>query len=244
MKLKPGIVTGNALIELFDYCRETRCALPAVNVIGSHSAVAALMAAREAKAPIVVQLSHGGSHFFAGKALDNTDQKACIAGGIAGAHFIRAMAEAHGVPVVLHTDHAAKKLLPWIDGLLEAGESYYKTTKQPLFSSHMLDLSEQSLEENLEISARYLTRMARIDMLLEIELGVTGGEEDGVDNSSIDNSKLYTQPADVIDAYDKLKPLDAFTVADAFGNTHGVYKTCNVKLTPQNLHISQERIQA
>ena len=211
MKLKPGIVTGKALTELFDYCRAKQCALPAVNVIGSHSAVAALMAAREAKAPIVVQLSHGGSQFFAGKALDNTDQKACIAGGIAGAHFVRTMAEAYGVPVVLHTDHAAKKLLPWIDGLLAEGERFYEKNKQPLFSSHMLDLSEESLEENLEISARYLKRMASIDMLLEIELGVTGGEEDGVDNSSIDNSKLYTQPAEVMAAYDKLNPIGAFT---------------------------------
>ena len=244
MKLKPGIVTGNALIELFDYCREAKCALPAVNVIGSHSAVAALMAAREAKAPIVVQLSHGGSQFFAGKTLDNTDQKACIAGGIAGAHFVRSMAEAHGVPVIVHTDHAAKKLLPWIDGLLAAGEQFYEQTKQPLFSSHMLDLSEEPLEENLEISARYLARMARLDMLLEIELGVTGGEEDGVDNSSIDNSKLYTQPSEVLAAYDKLNPIGAFTVAASFGNTHGVYKPGNVKLTPKILHNSQERIQA
>jgi fructose-bisphosphate aldolase class II len=242
-KLKPGIVTGKALLELFDYCRESECALPAVNVIGSHTANAALAAARTAKAPVIVQLSHGGSAFYAGKFLDNKAQQASIAGGIAGAHHVRLMAEAYGVPVVLHTDHAAKSLLPWIDGLLKAGEQYYELHKQPLFSSHMLDLSEESLEENLHISAQYLERMKRIEMLLEIELGVTGGEEDGVDNSDIDNSKLYTQPADVLASYDKLNPIGPFTVAASFGNTHGVYKPGNVKLTPMILKNSQVEIQ-
>jgi fructose-bisphosphate aldolase class II len=243
LKLKPGVVTGKALLELFDYCRETACALPAVNVIGSHTANAALAAARTAKAPIVIQLSHGGAAFFAGKFLDNKAQQASIAGGIAGAHHIRTMAEAYGVPVIVHTDHAAKTLLPWIDGLLDAGEKYYELHKQPLFSSHMLDLSEESLEENLDICAKYLKRMQRLEMLLEIELGVTGGEEDGVDNSAIDNSKLYTQPADVLLAYDKLNPVGAFTVAASFGNTHGVYKPGNVKLTPVILKNSQVEIQ-
>jgi fructose-bisphosphate aldolase, class II len=242
MKLKPGILTGKALNDVYDYCRETQCALPAVNVIGSHSAVSAIVAARESKAPIIVQLSHGGAQFFAGKALDNKDQKACIAGGIAGAHFVRSMAEAYGVPVVLHTDHAAKKLLPWIDGLLTAGEAFYEQTKQPLFSSHMLDLSEEPLHENLEISETYLKRMARMNMTLEIELGVTGGEEDGVDNSDMDNSKLYTQPSEVLAAYDKLNPVGSFTVAASFGNTHGVYKPGNVKLTPKILKNSQTHI--
>ncbi len=244
MKLKPGVLTGKALTDVFEYCRQNKCALPAVNVIGSHSAVAAIVAAKEAKAPIIVQLSHGGSQFFAGKTLDNTNQKACIAGGIAGAHFVRSMAEAYGVPVVLHTDHAAKKLLPWIDGLLDAGEAYFAQTKQPLFSSHMLDLSEEPLHENLEISEKYLKRMAKMSMVLEIELGVTGGEEDGVDNSGVDNAKLYTQPSEVMAAYDKLNPIGAFTVAASFGNTHGVYKPGNVKLTPKILKNSQEYIQA
>jgi fructose-bisphosphate aldolase, class II len=243
LKLKPGIVTGKALLELFDYCRENECALPAVNVIGSHTANAALAAARTAKAPIVVQLSNGGAAFYAGKFLDNKTQQAAIAGGIAGAHHVRLMAEAYGVPVVLHTDHAAKNLLPWIDGLLKAGEDYYEKNKQPLFSSHMLDLSEESLQENLHTCAQYLERMKRIEMLLEIELGVTGGEEDGVDNSDIDNSKLYTQPSDVLLAYDTLNPIGAFTVAASFGNTHGVYKPGNVKLTPVILKNSQTEIQ-
>ncbi len=243
MKLKPGVITGNALTELFDYCRESQCALPAVNVIGSHSANAALAAAREAKAPIIVQLSNGGAAFYAGKFLSNDGQRAAIAGGIAGANHVRQMAKAYGVPVILHTDHAAKKLLPWIDGLLDAGESYYELHKEPLFSSHMLDLSEEPLEENLEICAEYLGRMSKLDMLLEIELGVTGGEEDGVDNSDIDNSKLYTQPSEVLASYDKLNPIGSFTIAASFGNTHGVYSPGNVKLTPVILKNSQVEIQ-
>jgi fructose-bisphosphate aldolase class II len=243
MKLKPGVVTGSALTELLDYCRESQCALPAVNIIGSHSANAALAAARDAKAPIIVQLSNGGSVFYAGKFVSNEGQRAAIAGGIAGAHHVRLMAESYGVPVVLHTDHAAKKLLPWIDGLLDAGTSYYELNKQPLFSSHMLDLSEEPLDENLEICGKYLERMSKLDMLLEIELGVTGGEEDGVDNTDIDNSKLYTQPSEVLAAYDKLDPLGQFTVAASFGNTHGVYSPGNVKLTPVILRNSQTEIQ-
>ncbi len=242
LKLKPGVITGKALVELFDYCRENECALPAVNVIGSHSANAALAAAREAKAPIIVQLSHGGASFYAGKFLPNDGQKAAIAGGVAGAHHVRLMAEAYGVPVILHTDHAAKKLLPWIDGLLDAGERYYELHKQPLFSSHMLDLSEEPLDENLEICAKYLSRMNKIDMLIEIELGVTGGEEDGVDNTDIDNSKLYTQPSEVLASYDKLSAAGNFTIAASFGNTHGVYKPGNVKLTPVILKNSQVEI--
>lgn len=243
LKLKPGIVTGSALRELFDYLKSVEGALPAVNIIGSHSANAALQAAREAKCPIIIQLSQGGGHFYAGKFLDNSAQQASIAGSIAGAHHVRLLAEAYGVPVVLHTDHAAKKLLPWIDGMLDAGEKYFEKHGEPLFSSHMLDLSEEPLEENLDICAKYLARMNKLNMTLEIELGVTGGEEDGVDNTNIDNSKLYTQPAEVLAAYDKLKPVGAFTIAASFGNTHGVYKPGNVKLTPVILKNSQEEIQ-
>lgn len=242
MKLKPGVLTGNALVELYDYCRENQCALPAVNVIGSHSINAALAAARQAQAPVIVQLSHGGSQFYAGKFLDNSAQQASIVGAVAGALHVRTVARAYGVPVVLHTDHAAKKLLPWIDGLLAEGEKYYEAHREPLFSSHMLDLSEETLEENLEISGRYLERMNRIQMQIEVELGVTGGEEDGVDNSSVDNSKLYTQPSEVLQCYDQLKPLGHFTIAAAFGNTHGVYKPGNVQLTPVILHNSQTAI--
>jgi fructose-bisphosphate aldolase class II len=242
LKLKPGVITGDALGELFNYCKSAECALPAVNVIGSNSVVAALEAARAAKSPIIIQLSHGGGQFFAGKFIDNSKNQASIAGSIAGANFVRNLAEAYGVAVVLHTDHAAKKLLPWIDGLLDAGERHFERNKEPLFSSHMLDLSEEPLHENLEICRTYLTRMNRMKMTLEIELGVTGGEEDGVDNSEVDNAKLYTQPADVLQAYDALQPVGAFTVAASFGNVHGVYKPGNVKLQPVILKNSQDEV--
>lgn len=244
LKLPPGVVTGQALSELFAYCREVQCALPAVNVIGSHSANAVLAAAKQASCPVIVQYSHGGAQFNAGKSLDNKTHAASIAGAIAGAHHVRLLAEAYNVPVVLHTDHCAKKLLPWVDGMLDAGERYYAEHKKPLFSSHMLDLSEEPLQHNLELCSAYLRRMARIDMTLEIELGVTGGEEDGVDNTGIDNAKLYTQPADVLAAYDVLQPIGAFTVAASFGNTHGVYAPGNVKLTPVILKNSQEHIRS
>jgi fructose-bisphosphate aldolase, class II len=244
MKLKPGIVWGEALNDLYAYCVEAQCALPAVNVVGSHGVVAALMAAKEAKGPVIVQLSHGGAQFFAGKSLDNKQDQASIYGAVAGALFTRAIAEAHGVAVVLHTDHAAKKLLRWIDALLERGQQHYRDTGAPLFSSHMLDLSEEPLAENLEISREYLERMRHLHMALEIELGVTGGEEDGVDNSGVDNARLYTQPEDVLQAYDTLLPVGAFTVAASFGNTHGVYAPGNVKLRPEILQNSQKHIQA
>jgi fructose-bisphosphate aldolase class II len=242
MKLKPGVLVGNALKDVFEHCKSVRCALPAVNVIGSSGINAVLEAARQAKSPVVVQFSHSGAQFVAGKFLDNGKHLASIQGAIAGAHHTRILAEAYGVPVILHTDHCAKKLLPWVDGLLDAGESYYAQTKSPLFSSHMLDLSEELLHENLEICRRYLTRMKKLDMTLEIELGVTGGEEDGVDNSGVDNAKLYTQPDDVLAAYDTLSPAGAFTVAASFGNTHGVYAPGNVKLMPTILRDSQEHI--
>jgi fructose-bisphosphate aldolase, class II len=243
MKLKPGVVTGSALQELFGYLKSVNAALPAVNVIGSHTVVPALAAAREAKSPIIIQFSNGGGAFFGGKFLDNKGEKAAIAGSLAGAAFVRSLAEAYGVPVVLHTDHAAKKLLPWIDGLLDAGEKYFAANKQPLFSSHMLDLSEEPLHENLEICRSYLTRMNKLNMTLEIELGVTGGEEDGVDNSDVDSSKLYTQPSDVLAAYDALNSVGKFTIAASFGNTHGVYKPGNVKLRPIILKNSQDFVQ-
>lgn len=243
-KLKPGIVTGSALTELFDYCQENECALPAVNVIGSHSVNAALQAAKEAGAPIIVQCSNGGAHFFGGKFLPNEGHAAEVAGAVAAAHYVRAIAEAYGVSVVLHTDHAAKKLLPWVEGMVAAGEQYYETHGESLYSSHMLDLSEEPLHDNLEICQRMLGRMSKIGMTLEIELGVTGGEEDGVDNTDIDDSKLYTQPSEVLQAYEALKPAGAFTVAAAFGNTHGVYKPGNVKLTPVILKNSQDAVAA
>ena len=243
LKLKPGVIVGSALREVFDYCKREKCALPAVNVIGSHSTNAVLAAAKQAKSPVIVQFSHSGAQFYAGKFLDNASHVASIQGAIAGAYHVRVLAEAYGVPVILHTDHCAKKLLPWVDGLITAGEAYYREHKTPLFSSHMLDLSEEPLHENLEICRTYLSRMKPLDMTLEIELGVTGGEEDGVDNSGVDNSKLYTQPADVLAAYDALAPVGAFTVAASFGNTHGVYAPGNVKLTPSILQSSQAHIQ-
>lgn len=236
-KLEPGIVTGTALTDLYDYCQENTCALPAVNVIGSHSANAAMAAAKEVGAPVIIQVSNGGAHFFGGKFLDKAD--GAVAGAVAAAHYIRSIAEAYGVAVVLHTDHAAKKLIPWVDGMVSAGEAHFEQTGKPLYSSHMLDLSEESLEENLQISADMLTRLNKIGMALEIELGVTGGEEDGVDNTDVDNAKLYTQPSEVLAAYEKLQPIGPFSVAASFGNTHGVYKPGNVQLRPDILKNSQ-----
>jgi fructose-bisphosphate aldolase class II len=242
-KLKPGVVTGSALQELFAYMKSIQCALPAINCIGTHSINAALAAAREARAPVIIQFSNTGAQFIAGKTLDNSKHQASILGAVSGALHVRTLAEAYGVPVVLHTDHAAKKLLPWVNGLIEHGERYFEAHKEPLFSSHMLDLSEEPLQENLEISRGVLARMAKLGMTLEIELGVTGGEEDGVDNSGVDNSKLYTQPSEVLAAYDALTPVGHFTVAASFGNTHGVYKPGNVKLRPVILKNSQDEIQ-
>lgn len=244
MKFKPGLVYGKALEELYQYANENNFAIPAVNVTGTSSVNAVLETAKLVNSPVIIQFSNGGGQFYAGKGLKNENEKSAILGSIAGAHHIHLLAEAYGVPVIVHTDHAAKKLLPWIDGLLDAGEAHYKTHKRPLFSSHMLDLSEESLEENIEISAKYLARMKQIETGIEIELGVTGGEEDGVDNSDIDNSKLYTQPEDVSFAYSHLKEISSnFTVAASFGNVHGVYKPGNVKLEPKILHNSQEFIQ-
>ena len=200
--------------------------------------------AAKLNAPVIIQFSNGGSHYFAGKGLSNDNEKAAILGAISGAKHVHALAEAYGATVILHTDHCAKKLLPWIDGLLDAGEQFYKETGKPLFSSHMIDLSEEPLAENLEICQQYLRRMAAMDMTLEIELGITGGEEDGVDNTDVDNAKLYTQPEEVAQAYQALLEVSPrFTIAASFGNVHGVYKPGNVQLTPVILKNSQDYIQ-
>jgi len=241
--IKPGVATGDAVQEIFNYAKKNGFALPAVNVIGSNTINTVLETAKELNAPVIIQFSNGGAHFNAGKGLSNERQKAAIAGGIAGAKHVHQMAETYGVPVILHTDHAAKKLLPWIDGLLDASEKHFKETGVPLYSSHMIDLSEEPIEENIEICKTYLTRMSKMGMTLEIELGITGGEEDGVDNSDVDVSKLYTQPEEVAYAYEELlKVSPQFTIAAAFGNVHGVYKPGNVKLTPKILRNSQEYI--
>jgi fructose-bisphosphate aldolase class II len=240
--VKPGVVTGDDVQKIFQVAKENKFALPAVNCVGTDSINAVLEAAAKVKAPVIVQFSNGGAAFIAGKGF-KTDkpQGAAIFGAIAGAYHVHLMAEQYGVPVILHTDHCAKKLLPWIDGLLDAGEEHFKKTGKPLFSSHMIDLSEESLEENIEISSKYLARMAKLDMTLEIELGCTGGEEDGVDNSHMDASALYTQPEDVDYAYTELSKISPrFTIAASFGNVHGVYKPGNVKLTPTILRDSQE----
>lgn len=241
--IKPGVATGKEVQEIFKLAKEKGFALPAVNVIGSNTINGVLETAAELNAPVIIQFSNGGAQFNAGKGLSNEDQKAAIAGSIAGAKHVHQMADAYGVPVILHTDHCAKKLLPWIDGLLDASEQHYKETGKPLYSSHMIDLSEEPLEENIEICKTYLERMSKMGMTLEIELGITGGEEDGVDNSDVDESKLYTQPEEVAYAYEELSKIsDQFTIAAAFGNVHGVYKPGNVKLTPKILKNSQEYI--
>ncbi|WP_159470985.1 class II fructose-bisphosphate aldolase [Dyadobacter sp. 3J3] len=239
-----GVITGDGVSEIFRHANENNYALPAVNVVGTNSVNAVIETAKAVNSPVIVQFSNGGGIFFAGKSLSNTDQKAAIAGSISGAQHVHLMAEAYGIPVILHTDHCAKKLLPWIDGLLEAGERHFDKFGKPLYSSHMLDLSEEPLEENIEICSQYFERMAKIGMTLEIELGVTGGEEDGVDNSDVDSSKLYTQPEEVAYAYEELRKISPnFTIAAAFGNVHGVYKPGNVKLEPKILNNSQKYIQ-
>ncbi|GGZ14540.1 class II fructose-bisphosphate aldolase [Echinicola pacifica] len=243
MKFKPGIKYGEELKDLLEYAKESEFALPAVNVINTSTANAVLETAKKVNSPVIVQFSNGGAQFYAGKGLANDKQQASIAGAVSGAMHVHQMAEAYGVPVVLHTDHAAKKLIPWVDGMLAAGKEYYDAYKKPLFSSHMLDLSEESIEENIETSVKYLAEFKKLEMALEIELGVTGGEEDGVDNTEIDSSKLYTQPEEVAYAYEKLSAVsDLFTIAAAFGNVHGVYKPGNVSLQPKILKNSQDHI--
>ena len=243
LSLKPGVLTGAAVTELFEYCKFAGCALPAVNVIGSNSANAAMAAARAANSPIVIQLSHSGAQFYAGKTLTNDRHQASIAGAVAGAHHVRLLAEAYGVPVLLHTDHCAKKLLPWLDGVIDAGEKYFAVHGEPLFSTHMLDLSEQTLSENIETSARTLARIGRMGMTLELEIGITGGEEDGVDNSGVARDRLYTAPADVLRVYDALSKVGHFNLAAAFGNTHGVFAPGNVKLRPTLLRDAQRLVE-
>lgn len=242
--IKPGVATGRAVQEIFNYAKEKGFALPAVNVIGSSSINGVLETAAKLKAPVIIQFSNGGAAYNAGKGLSNENQKAAIAGAVAGAKHIHTLAELYGATVILHTDHCAKNLLPWVDGLLEASEEFFKQTGKPLYSSHMLDLSEEPIHENIEISKKYLERMSKMGMTLEIELGITGGEEDGVDNTDVDNSKLYTQPEEVAYAYEELSKIsDQFTIAAAFGNVHGVYKPGNVKLTPVILKNSQDYVQ-
>jgi fructose-bisphosphate aldolase class II len=242
--IKSGVATGDQVQAIFQLAKEKGFALPAVNVTSSSTVNGVMEAAAKLNAPAIIQFSNGGCMYFAGKALSNENEKAAIIGGIAGAKHVHALAEAYGATVILHTDHCAKNLLPWIDGLLDAGEQFFKETGKPLYSSHMIDLSEESLVENLEICKNYLERMSKMGMTLEIELGITGGEEDGVDNSDVDNAKLYTQPEEVAYAYEELMKISPrFTIAAAFGNVHGVYKPGNVQLTPVILKNSQEFIQ-
>lgn len=238
-----GVLTGTQVQEVFKLAKAKAFALPAVNVIGSNSINAVLETAATLNSPVIIQFSNGGAQFNAGKGLSNEDQKAAIAGAIAGAKHVHELAEAYGASVILHTDHCAKNLLPWIDGLLDASETYYQQHGKSLFSSHMIDLSEEPIEENISICKNYLERMSKMEMTLEIELGITGGEEDGVDNSDVDASKLYTQPEEVAYAFEELSKVSPqYTVAAAFGNVHGVYKPGNVKLTPKILKNSQEYI--
>ncbi|TAK49127.1 MAG: class II fructose-bisphosphate aldolase [Saprospiraceae bacterium] len=242
-KFRTGVLHGDEVTELFNYANDNNFAIPAVNVTGTDTVNAVLETAKLVNSPVIIQFSNGGAQFFAGKGMPNDNQKATILGGISGAMHVHALAKAYGVTVILHTDHCAKKLLPWVDGLIEAGERFYESRGYPLYSSHMLDLSEEPIAENLEISAKYLQRMNAIGMTLEIELGVTGGEEDGVDNTEINSSRLYTQPEEVGFAFEQLSKVSTrFTIAAAFGNVHGVYKPGNVKLQPVILKNSQNYV--
>ena len=244
MKILPGVATGDQVQEIFNHAKKHSYALPAVNVTSSSTVNSVMEAAANLNSPVIIQFSNGGAHFNAGKGLSNEGEKAAILGGVSGAKHIHSLAEAYGATVILHTDHCAKKLLPWIDGLLDASEIHFKETGKPLYSSHMIDLSEEPIEENIEICKSYLERMSKMGMTLEIELGITGGEEDGVDNTNVDSSRLYTQPEEVAYAYEELmKVSPRFTIAAAFGNVHGVYRPGNVQLTPVILKNSQEYIQ-
>ena len=242
--LDAGVITGDQVQEVFAHAKANKYALPAANVVGTNSTNAVLETARDVNSPVILQFSNGGASFFAGKGMSNENQQAAVAGAVSGAHHVHEVAALYGTRVILHTDHAAKKLLPWVDGMLDAGEAFYKVHGIPLYSSHMLDLSEEPIEENIEICQRYLERMSKMGMTLEIELGITGGEEDGVDNTDVDSARLYTQPEEVAYAYEQLmKVSDKFTVAAAFGNVHGVYKPGNVELRPKILHNSQKYIE-
>ena len=241
LNIPKGVLTGDDVQNVFKLAKEKSFALPAVNVIGNNTINAVLETASEINSPVIIQFSNGGAHFNAGKGLSNENQKASILGSISGALHVRSLAKDYGASVILHTDHCAKKLLPWVDGLLDYGEDFYKKHKIPLFSSHMIDLSEENLEENISTCKKYMQRMHKIDMTLEIELGITGGEEDGVDNSNIDINKLYTQPEEVAYAYEELiKVSNRFIIAASFGNVHGVYQPGNVKLRPKILKQSQD----
>jgi len=241
--VKPGVIFGEDVQKVFEIAKAGQFALPAVNVVGTDSVNAVMEAAKVVNSPVIIQFSNGGASFYAGKGLKLDGQEAAIAGAVSGALHIHKLAELYGIPVILHTDHAAKKLLPWIDGLLDASEANFKANGKPLFSSHMLDLSEEPLKENIATCVKYLERMSKMGMTLEIELGVTGGEEDGVDNSNVDTSLLYTQPEEVYFAYSELSKVSPnFTIAASFGNVHGVYKPGNVKLTPKILDNSQKYI--
>jgi fructose-bisphosphate aldolase class II len=243
LNLEPGVIFGDDVKLLYNYANRNDFAIPAVNVVGTNSVNAVLETAREVNSPVIVQFSNGGAHFFAGQGLPKENQIGAIAGAISGALHVHNVADYYGIPVILHTDHAARKLLPWIDALLDAGEEFFESNDRPLFSSHMLDLSEDPLKENIETCKKYLGRMSKIGMTLEIELGVTGGEEDGVDKSGVDSSRLYTQPEDVAYAYEELRKVsDLFTIAASFGNVHGVYKPGNVELKPIILKNSQDYI--
>tara|TARA_B100001971_G_C18267604_1_gene595181 strand:+ start:7551 stop:8645 length:1095 start_codon:yes stop_codon:yes gene_type:complete len=242
-KFRSGVLFGEEVLAVYKDAQANKYALPAVNVVGTNSINAVMETAKDLNSPVIVQLSNGGASFYAGKGLKNDNEQAAIMGAVSAANHVHTLAKYYDIPVILHTDHAAKKLLPWIDGMIKAGEEFYEKNQTPLFSSHMLDLSEESLEENIEISAKYLERFKKIGTHIEIELGVTGGEEDGVDNTDIDNSKLYTQPEEVNYAYEKLNAISPyFSIAASFGNVHGVYKPGNVKLTPVILKNSQEYI--
>jgi fructose-bisphosphate aldolase class II len=242
---KSGVIVGDDVLKLFQYARENQFAVPAINVTSSSTVVAALEAARDAKAPIILQFSQGGAAYFAGKGVDNKDQSASVAGSVAGALYVRSLAPTYGVPVILHTDHCAKKLLPWLDGMLAADEEYFKTHGEPLFSSHMIDLSEEPVDWNVETTAKYLKRAAPMKQWLEMEIGITGGEEDGVNNEDVDNNSLYTQPEDILNIYNTLSPISPyFSIAAGFGNVHGVYKPGNVKLHPELLGKHQAHVKA
>ncbi|KAL1650322.1 Fructose-bisphosphate aldolase 1 [Diplodia intermedia] len=241
---KSGVIYGDDVLKLFKYCQAHKFAIPAINVTSSSTVVAALEAARDKKSPIILQTSQGGAAYFAGKGVDNKNQEASIQGAIAAAHYIRAIAPAYGIPVILHTDHCAKKLLPWLDGMLDADEKAFKATGEPLWSSHMIDLSEEDVEFNVSTTAKYLERMAPMKQLLEMEIGITGGEEDGVNNEDVDNNSLYTQPEDILMIYKRLSAISPFfSIAAGFGNVHGVYKPGNVKLHPELLSKHQQHVQ-
>ncbi|KAL6715958.1 Fructose-bisphosphate aldolase 1 [Lecanora helva] len=240
---KSGVIVGDDVYKLFKYCQEKKFAIPAINVTSSSTVVAALEAARDTKSPIILQTSQGGAAFFGGKGVSNGNQEASIGGAIAAAHYIRSVAPLYNIPVVLHTDHCAKKLLPWLDGMLDADEAYFKLHGEPLFSSHMIDLSEEDKEYNINTTAKYLKRAAPMKQFLEMEIGITGGEEDGVNNEDVDNNSLYTQPEDILEIYSTLSKISPyFSVAAGFGNVHGVYKPGNVRLHPELLSKHQNYV--